>query len=63
MATNLPLKLRKIIAEKTEEMHKVLLEKSFYQTITKQEVENRLRFLLETMNSKENYNELLDKFK
>jgi hypothetical protein len=35
MATNLPPKLRKIIAEKTEEMHKVLLEKSFYQTISK----------------------------
>jgi hypothetical protein len=39
MARNLPPKLRRIIAEKTEEMHKVLLEKSFYQAITKKEIE------------------------
>ena len=63
MNRNLPPKLRKIIAEKTEEMHKVMLEKSYYQKISKQDVEYNLRFLLETMNSKENYNELLDKFK
>ena len=44
-------------------MHKVMLEKSYYQKISKQDVEYNLRFLLETMNSKENYNELLDKFK
>jgi len=31
MNKTLPPKLRKIIAEKTEEMHKLLLEKSYYQ--------------------------------
>lgn len=44
-------------------MHKVLLEKSFFQKISKKEIESNLRFLLEAMNSNENYNELLDKFK
>lgn len=63
MNTNLPPKLRKIIAERTNEMHKVLLEKSFFQKISKKEIESNLRFLLEAMNSNENYNELLDKFK
>lgn len=34
MASNLPLSLKKVIEQKTEEMKKFVLEKSYYSTIS-----------------------------